>query len=125
MLNKIMLIGRLWKDPEMRFTPQGSAVTTISLVTSRSWRDANGAQQHQETFHTILAWNKLAEVCQQYLAKGRLVYIEGRLQTRSWEDDQKTKHYRTEVIAEQVKFLESGGGQAPPAAIEEEDLPEM
>lgn len=106
MLNKVMLIGRLGKEPEMRYTPQGSPITTFSLATERSWRDSEG-QAHKETeWHRIVVWNKLAEMCHQYLGKGRLVYVEGRLQTRNWEDDHKVTHHRTEIIAEDVIFLE-------------------
>ena len=124
MLNKVMLIGRLGKDPEMRFTPQGNAVATFSLATTRTWQGGDGSQHKETEWHTVVAWNKLAEACNQHLRKGRLVYVEGRLQTRSWEDEQRVKHFRTEVIAEQVKFLESGG-QAAAASSEEESLPEM
>lgn len=106
MLNKVMLIGRLGKDPEMRYTPQGSPVTTFSVATERSWRDGEG-QLHKETeWHAIVVWNKLAEMCHEHLRRGSRIYVEGRLKSRSWEDDQKATHYRTEVIAEDVIFLE-------------------
>lgn len=106
MLNKAMLIGRLGKDPEMRYTPQGAPVTTFSVATERSWRDGDG-QVHKETeWHAIVVWNKLAEICHEHLRKGSRIYVEGRLKSRSWEDDQKVTHYRTEVIAEDVTFLE-------------------
>jgi single-strand DNA-binding protein len=110
MLNKVMLIGRLGKDPEMHYTPQGSPVTTFSIATERNWRTADGEAHKETDWHRIVAWNKLAEMCNQHLAKGRLVYVEGRLQTRSWEDDQKGTQYRTEVIAEDVIFLERQRG---------------
>ena len=114
MLNKVMLIGRLGRDPEMRFTPQGDAVTTMSVATTRTWRDGD-KQEHKETeWHTVVAWRKLAEACNNHLHKGSLVYIEGRNHTRQWEDDQQVKHRRTEVIAEEVKFLDSRRDEAGP-----------
>ena len=100
-----MLIGRLGKDPEMRFTPQGSPVTTFSLATERSWRDSEGELHKETEWHTIVTWNKLAEMCHEHVRRGSRIYVEGRLKTRSWEDD-KVTHYRTEVIAEDVIFLE-------------------
>lgn len=105
MINKVILVGRLGKDPEMRYTPQGTAITTFSLATERTWREGDGKEHKESEWHSAVAWNKLAEACNQYLSKGSLVYIEERLQTRSWEDDGKIRHYRTEVIAEEVKFL--------------------
>ena len=104
-MNKVMLIGRLGKDPEMRFTPQGSLVTTFSLATERSWRDGEGELHKEAEWHAIVTWNKLAEMCNEHVRKGSRVYIEGRLHTRSWEDN-KVTHYRTEVIAEDVIFLD-------------------
>lgn len=106
MLNKVMLIGRLGKDPEMRFTPQGSPVTTFSLATERSWRDSEGELHKETEWHTIVTWNKLAEMCHEHVRRGSRIYVEGRLKTRSWEDDQQATHYHTEVIAEDVIFLD-------------------
>lgn len=106
MLNKVMLIGRLGKDPEMRFTPQGSPITTFSLATERSWRDGEGELHKETEWHAIVVWNKLAEICHENLRKGSRIYVEGRLKTRSWEDDQKARHNRTEVIAEDIIFLD-------------------
>src|SRR3954471_14286183 len=116
MLNRVTLIGRLGRDPEMRFLPDGTAVANFSVATDRSWNDETGKKRSETEWHTIVAWAKLGEVCGKYLNKGSLVYIEGRLQTRSWETD-KVKHYRTEVVAEQVKFLERK------ATTDETDLP--
>lgn len=116
MLNKVLLIGRLGSDPEMRFLPNGSAIAHLRIATNRPWRDESGERHADTDWHDVVAWNKLGEVCNRYLTKGQLVYIEGRLQTRSWETDGVT-HYRTEVIAEQVKFLERK------ATTEETDLP--
>lgn len=123
MLNKCMVIGHLGRDPEMRYTANGSAVTTFSVATSRRYT-SNGEQREETEWFNVVTWNRLAETCAQYLQKGRLVYVEGRLQTRSW-DDQATgqKRYRTELIAEEVKFLGGGrdggggGGFAPGMAV--------
>jgi single-strand DNA-binding protein len=106
MVNKVILLGRLGKDPEMRYTPQGSPVTTFSLATERVWHDQEGKEHRETEWHNVVAWNKLAEACNQYLKKGSLVYLEGRLHTRTWEDEQKVTHRWTEVIAEEVKFLD-------------------
>lgn len=106
MVNKVILVGRLGRDPEMRYTPQGDSVTTLSVATWRTWRDASELEHKETEWHTVIAWRKLAEACSQFLHKGSLVYIEGRNQTRQWEDEQRVKYRRTEVIAEEVKFLE-------------------
>jgi len=107
MVNKVILLGRLGKDPEMRYTPQGHAVTAFSVATERTWTDVEGHEQKESEWHNVIAWRELAEACNTYLTKGSLVYIQGRLHTRDWEDEQKVKHRRTEVIAEEVKFLDS------------------
>jgi len=102
MVNKVILVGRLGRDPELRQSAQGIPVTALSVATERTWRDGNG-QTHKETeWHLVVVWNKLAEACHQYLRKGQLVYIEGRLH---WKDAADVIHRRTEVIAEEVKFL--------------------
>jgi single-strand DNA-binding protein len=113
-LNKVMLIGRLTRDPETRTTPQGVSVTNFGLATGRVWKDDQGTTQERTEFHNIVAWRRLAEICAQYLAKGRQVYIEGHLQTRSWEDQDGKKNYRTEVVADNMIMLGSrdGGGNA-------------
>ena len=103
-LNKVILIGNLTRDPEMRYTPQGHAVTTVGLATNRDWK-VEGEKREETEFHTIVCWNKLAELCVQLLKKGTKVYIEGRLQTRDWVDDKGLKHYKTEVIAEDMIVL--------------------
>ncbi len=121
-LNRVMLIGRLTRDPELRFTPSGTAVCNLALATNRYGQDASGERREFTDYHDIVVWNqgnrKLAELCGQYLQKGRMVYIEGRLQTRSWDDkDTGAKRYKTEVNANDVQFLDSrqdadGGGRA-------------
>ena len=105
-LNKVSLIGRLGKDPEMRYTASGAAVTTFTLATNRMTKAGDGTAQEETDWHTIVAWDKLAETCNQYLTKGRQVYIEGRLQTRTWEQDGQ-KRYKTEVIAHEMLILDS------------------
>ncbi len=105
-LNKVSLIGRLGKDPEMRYTASGAAVTTFTLATNRMTKSADGTAQEETDWHTIVTWDKLAETCNQYLTKGRQVYIEGRLQTRTWEQDGQ-KRYKTEVIAHEMLILDS------------------
>lgn len=114
MLNKCMVIGRLGQDPEMRYTANGAAVTTFSVASGRSYTDNAGAKREEVEWFSVVTWNRLAETCAQYLTKGRLVYVEGRMQTRSWDDTQTgAKRYRTELIAEEVKFLGGGEQSAP------------
>ncbi len=108
-LNKAMIIGNLTRDPETRTTPSGQTVTSFGVATNLVWTDASGEKQKKVEFHNIVAWRKLADICSQYLKKGSKVYIEGRLQTRDWEDQSGTKHYRTEIIAENMIMLDSKG----------------
>jgi len=104
-LNKVMLIGRLGRDPEMRYTPSGKPVTTFSLATSRSWNTANGERHVETEWFNVVAWGNLAEICKQYLAKGSQVYVEGRLQTRHWDDADGNKHSTTEIVANEMIML--------------------
>lgn len=104
-LNKVMLIGNLGRDPEMRYTPSGRPVTTFSLATSRSWKTSDGERRNETEWFNIVAWGSLAEICNQFLKKGTQVYIEGRLQTRRWEDDGGVKHNTTEVVAKEMVML--------------------
>ncbi|MBI2958074.1 MAG: single-stranded DNA-binding protein [Chloroflexi bacterium] len=132
-LNKVLLIGNVGTDPEMRFTPDGKPVTTFSVATNRFLPPSEAGERKQETeWFSIVTWNKLAENCNQFLTKGRSVYVEGRLHTRSWDGQDGQKHYRTEVIANSVLFLGAKTGSAPlpgdgaPAAegnVDPEDLP--
>jgi single-strand DNA-binding protein len=135
-LNKVMLIGNLGKDPELRYTTSGTAVATFSLATNEAWRDADGNTQERTEWHNIVAWKKLAEICGEWLKKGKKVYIEGRIQTRSYEDKNTgAKKYITEIVASDMLMLDgkpAGGqeaGSAPSAGEEapqgkvEEDLP--
>jgi len=128
-LNRVMLIGRLTRDPELRYTPSGTPVCNLGIATNRYGQDANGERREFTDFHDIVVWNqgnrKLAELCSQYLQKGRLVYVEGRLQTRSWEDQQTgQKRSKTEVNASDVQFLDSrqDGAAGAPAAPEAEPV---
>ena len=106
-LNKVMIIGRLTRDPELRNTPTGKAVATISLATNRIWIDAKGQKQKQVEFHNVVLWTKLAEIAHQYLRKGGKVYMEGRLQTREWTGQDGVKRYRTEIVGENMIMLDS------------------
>jgi single-strand DNA-binding protein len=107
-LNKVMIIGNISSEPEMRFTPNGKAVTSFRVATNRVYTTAEGERKEETEWFNVVAWNKLAEQCNQFLSKGRLVYAEGRLATRTWESQDGQKHYRTEVIAERVIFLDRG-----------------
>jgi single-strand DNA-binding protein len=104
-LNKVMIIGRLGRDPEMRYTPSGRPVTTFSLATSRTWNTSDGERRTETEWFNIVAWGSLAEICKQYLNKGQQVYVEGRLQTRHWEDSEGTKHSSTEIVANEMIIL--------------------
>ena len=112
-VNKVILIGNLGKDPELRYTPGGQPTANFSLATTERWTDKNGQRQEKTEWHNIVAWGKLAELVNQYLKKGRPVYIEGRITNRSWEDRDGNKKYRTEIVANQIQFLGSGPGSAP------------
>ncbi|MGA9406581.1 MAG: single-stranded DNA-binding protein [Bacteroidota bacterium] len=107
-LNKVQLIGNLGKDPELKYTSAGVAVATFSIATSDSWKDQEGNVQERTEWHNIVAWRKLAEICGEWLKKGKRVYIEGRLQTRNYEKDG-VKRYITEIIADQLIMLDGGG----------------
>jgi single-strand DNA-binding protein len=104
-LNKVMLIGNLGRDPEMRYTPSGKPVTSFSLAVNRNWVSADGERRDETEWFNVVAWGSLAEICNQHLSKGQKVYVEGRLQTRSWEDENGQKHFRTEVVANEMVIL--------------------
>jgi len=105
-LNKVMIIGNLGSEPEMRFTPNGSPVTSFRVATNRVYTTSEGERKQETEWFAVVAWDKLAEQCNQFLTKGRLVYAEGRLRTRTWEGQDGQKHYRTEIIANRVTFLD-------------------
>lgn len=106
-LNKVMLIGNLTRDPELRYTPQGTAVCTLGLATNRSWVVESGEKREETEFHRIVAWNKLAELCSQLLFKGRRIYVEGRLQTRQWTGQDGSQRQATEVVIEDMIILDA------------------
>lgn len=109
-LNKATLIGNITRDPEMRTTPTGSNVASFSIATNYVWKDQAGQMQKKAEFHNIVAWRKLADICNQYLKKGAKVYVEGRLQTRNWVGQDGVKRYRTEIIADNMIMLDRVGG---------------
>lgn len=114
-LNKIFILGNVVKNPESRSTPSGQTVATFSIATNRMWTDKQGQKQKKAEFHNIVAWGKLGEICAQYLEKGKLVFIEGRVETRSWDAPDGTKKYKTEVIAENMQMgPRSSGTQNSP-----------
>ena len=108
-LNKVMLIGDLTKDPEVRTTPSGQNVASFSVATNMNWTDQSGQKQSKAEFHNIVAWRKLADICGQYLHKGSKIYLEGRLQTRDWVGQDGAKKYRTEVVADTMQILSRPG----------------
>lgn len=111
-VNKVIIIGNLGQDPEVRYTASGNPVANFSVATSEQWNDKNGQRQERTEWHRIVAWGKLAELCGEYLSKGRQCYVEGKLQTRNWEDRDGHKRYTTEIVANQVTFLGGGGGSS-------------
>lgn len=104
-LNKVMIIGNLGRDPEMRYTPSGKPVTTFSVATSRTWSTSEGEKREETEWFNVVAWSSLAEICKQYLTKGQQVYIEGRLQTRHWDDQEGNKHTSVEIVANEMIIL--------------------
>jgi single-strand DNA-binding protein len=104
-LNKVMVIGHLGRDPEMRYTPSGRPVTTFTVATSRSWNTADGEHHSETEWFNVVTWGNLAEICKQYLVKGKQVYIEGHLQTRHWEDKENVKHSTIEIVANEMLLL--------------------
>ena len=122
-LNKVMLIGRLGRDPEMRYTPSGRPVTTFSLATSRTWNTSEGERRTETEWFNVVAWGSLAEICKEYLSKNRLVYIEGRLQTRHWDDAEGNKHTSVEIVANEMIMLDDRkeNDQTPETDAAEED----
>jgi len=127
-VNKVILIGNLGADPELRYTSSGSPVADLRLATSRKYTTKDGGTQEDTQWHRVVVWGKQAEHCKEYLAKGRQVYVEGRLQTRQWEDREGHKRWTTEVVAERVQFLGGRGGggggfdEAPPP--DDQDAPQ-
>ena len=129
-VNKVILVGNLGADPELRYTATGTAVANFRIATNERWNDKNGEAQERTEWHNIVAWNKLGEICGKYLKKGRSVYVEGRLQTRSWEDQAGNKRYTTEIVANVMQMLGSRGGEGQdtewsPRPAEEQAVPDI
>ena len=123
-LNKVMIIGNLGRDPEMRYTPSGRPVTTFSVATSRTWNTSEGEKHVETEWFNVVAWSNLAEICKQYLTKGQQVYIEGRLQTRHWDDQEGKKHTSVEIVANEMIILgERRETGEESESIEEEEFP--
>ncbi len=118
-VNKVILIGRLGRDPEVRYTPSGKAVANFSIATSEQWTNKEGTKTEQTEWHRIVAWGRTGEICGEYLKKGSMVYIEGKLQTRSWEDREGVKKYTTEVVAQVMQMLGGTGKEGRPGAGED------
>ncbi len=113
MVNKVILIGNLGADPEVRFTQSGTAVATLRLATTEKWKGQDGQMQEQTEWHRVVAWNRLAEICKDYLSKGARIYIEGKLRTNKWKDQNGNDRYTTEIVAREMKMLSprnAGGG---------------
>jgi single-strand DNA-binding protein len=119
MINKVILVGRLGKDPEVRYTPDGMVVTNFTLATDEQRKDKNGEKVKTTEWHRIVTFGKLAEICGKYLVKGKLVFVEGRIRTQSWEDKEGVKRYTTEIIASDMRMLDSKGQRGGDASLEE------
>ena len=112
MLNKVQLIGRLGKDPEVKYTPDGTMITKFNIATDESWKDRNGERVQKTEWHRIVVWGKLAEICSKYLVKGKLVFVDGKLQTQTWDDKDGNKRSMTQIVAREMKMLDGNKGQA-------------
>jgi len=123
-LNKVMLIGNVVRDPDMRTTPSGQTVASFSVATNFSWKDKEGQRQQRAEFHNIVAWRKLGEIVGQYLKKGSKVYLEGRLATRSWDDQNGIKRFRTEITADNMIMLDKAGASASAAKVQDNPEPD-
>jgi single-strand DNA-binding protein len=124
-LNKVMIIGRLGKDPEMRYTPSGRPVTNFSVATSRSWNTSDGERRTETEWFNVVAWGSLAEICNQYLVKGQQVYVEGRLQSRSWEDSEGKRHSAVEIVANEMIMLGDRRTSDDPSSDDKSDMDEF
>lgn len=123
-VNKVILVGNLGGDPTMRYTPNGTAVANFNIATSETFKNKNGERETRTEWHRVVAWSRLAEICNEYLKKGKQVYIEGRLQTRSWDDQNGNKRYTTEIVASNMVMLGRAGdapGDVPPQDFPEEE----
>ncbi len=122
MINKAILVGRLGADPEVRYTPDGAMVTNFRVATDEQWKDKSGEKVQKTEWHKIVTFGKLAEICGKYLVKGKLVFVEGRIQTRAWDDKDGVKRYTTEIVASNMQMLDSKGSRGPDASPEEAPL---
>jgi single-strand DNA-binding protein len=122
-VNKAILVGHLGADPDMRYTPSGQGVCELRIATSESWNDKNGQRQERTEWHRIVVWGKRAEICSKYLSKGRQVYVEGRIQTRNYDDKEGHKRYITEIIASDVQFLGGGKSEGDRSRSQSQDAP--
>lgn len=120
-LNKVTLIGNLTRDPELRYTPQGHGICTFGIATNRDWV-TDGEKHESVEFHNVVAWNKLAEICDQLLGKGDKAFVEGRLQTRTWDDDDGKKNYKTEIVIDEMILLNSKSGRSGESYSSTEDI---
>ena len=115
-VNKVILVGNLGRDAELRYTPGGAAVATLNLATTEVWNDRNNQRQEKTEWHRVILWGKQAESLQEYLTKGKQIYVEGRLQTRQWDDKDGNKRYTTEIKADRITLLGGGGGRGAAGA---------
>jgi len=125
-LNRVMIIGNLGQDPEMRYTPSGKPVTSFSVAVRRTWKGSDGERHEETEWFNVIAWNSLAETCKQYLSKGQPVYVDGRLQTRKWDDQEGKKHSRTELVASTMIILgerRAPAGEPTAATADEDEFP--
>ena len=119
-VNKVILLGFTGKDPELRYLPNGTAVCNFSLATSETWKDSDGEKKDRTEWHSLVAFGKLAEICGEYLSKGSKIYIEGKIQTRQWDDKDGNKRYTTEIVAREMKMLSPKGGSDQQTSYREE-----
>jgi single-strand DNA-binding protein len=125
-LNKVMIIGHLGRDPELRYTPSGRPVASFSVATTRTWTSSEGERREETEWFNVVAWGTLAEICKSHLIKGQQVYVEGRLQTRGWEDENGTRHYRTELVANEMILLgdrRAGTGELDTDTFSDDEYP--
>ena len=120
-LNKAQIIGNLTRDPELKQTTGGQSVCTLGVATNRYWTDSSGQKREEAEFHNVVCWGKLAEICAEYLKKGMRVFFEGRLQTRHWDDESGVRHYRTEIVANDMIILSSRGGNSSNTEMEDRE----
>ncbi len=124
-VNKAIILGNLGQDPELRHTPSGKAVATLRIATNEQWTDQSGERQERTEWHSVVVWGRQAENCAQYLSKGRQVFIEGRIQTRKWQDKEGNDRYSTEIVADRVQFVGGRAGSGSGASAMDSEKPDM